>query len=308
VCGGRYVVCGCKGGVVCLWGVGAGAKRAHGHIADGGALAEGWAGHCSVAPFARHQHAAPPPLAARSAVVEAAQHFGRFFTGQITAAGRVPPAKVLVIGGGVAGLAAIGTARNMGAIVRVFDTRAAVEEQVRGPAGAGAGPAAGPCSSAWDAGGGPHRPCCQAPPPPPRAPLPRLPARGDTTPPRPPPPPPPREPPGQVPGRRVPDSGGGGERGGSGRVRQGDEQGVHRGGGGRRGTRALRLSPAPLPAGRHTRLPVLCAERPACTRPALFSASLCPGDVAAAAPLACRRRWLCSASRLPTWTSSSPPP
>jgi hypothetical protein len=123
-----------------------------------------------------------------------------------------------------------------------------------------------------------------------------------------PPPPPPREPPGQVPGRRVPDSGGGGERGGSGRVRQGDEQGVHRGGGGRRGTRALRLSPAPLPAGRHTRLPVLCAERPACTRPALFSASLCPGDVAAAAPLACRRRWLCSASRLPTWTSSSPPP
>ena len=49
---------------------------------------------------------------------------------EITAAGRVPPAKVLVIGGGVAGLSAIGTARNMGAIVRVFDTRAAVEEQV----------------------------------------------------------------------------------------------------------------------------------------------------------------------------------
>lgn len=57
------------------------------------------------------------------AVVEAANQFGRFFTGQITAAGRVPPAKVLVIGGGVAGLSAIGTAKNMGAVVRVFDTR-----------------------------------------------------------------------------------------------------------------------------------------------------------------------------------------
>ena len=55
--------------------------------------------------------------------MEAANHFPRFFTGQITAAGRVPPAKVLVIGGGVAGLSAIGTAKNMGAIVRVFDTR-----------------------------------------------------------------------------------------------------------------------------------------------------------------------------------------
>ena len=125
---------------------------------------------------------APPVPAhtARRAVVEAAAHFGRFFTGQITAAGRVPPAKVLVIGGGVAGglrqglcaevckkhmffqdgllqlqsagsssgqrvvtatspaptpltptgLAAIGCAKSMGAIVRVFDTRAAVEEQV----------------------------------------------------------------------------------------------------------------------------------------------------------------------------------
>lgn len=57
------------------------------------------------------------------AVIEAANQFGRFFTGQITAAGRVPPAKVLVIGGGVAGLSAIGTAKNMGAVVRVFDTR-----------------------------------------------------------------------------------------------------------------------------------------------------------------------------------------
>ena len=131
----------------------------------------------------RGLRAAPLPLAACSAVVEAAQHFGRFFTGQITAAGRVPPAKVLIIGGGVAGalrtlrccgrwatpacqrtglpllirqpggllpgplvpihflsfvqipppagLAAIGCAKSMGAIVRVFDTRAAVEEQVR---------------------------------------------------------------------------------------------------------------------------------------------------------------------------------
>jgi len=65
------------------------------------------------------------------AVVEAANNFGRFFTGQITAAGKVPPAKVLVIGGGVAGLAAAGTAKNMGAIVRLFDVRAAVKEQAQ---------------------------------------------------------------------------------------------------------------------------------------------------------------------------------
>jgi len=64
-------------------------------------------------------------------VIEAAHHFGRFFTGQITAAGKVPPAKVLVIGGGVAGLAAIGCAKSMGAIVRVFDTREAVREQAK---------------------------------------------------------------------------------------------------------------------------------------------------------------------------------
>ena len=51
--------------------------------------------------------------------------------GQITAAGKVPPAKVLVIGGGVAGLASMGTAKNMGAIVRGFDTREAVREQVQ---------------------------------------------------------------------------------------------------------------------------------------------------------------------------------
>ncbi len=64
------------------------------------------------------------------AVVEAAQHFGRFFTGQITAAGKIPPAKILVIGAGVAGLAAIGAARGMGAVVRAFDTRPEVREQV----------------------------------------------------------------------------------------------------------------------------------------------------------------------------------
>ena len=64
------------------------------------------------------------------AVVEAAQHFGRFFTGQITAAGKIPPAKIMVIGAGVAGLAAIGAAKSMGAIVRAFDTRPEVKEQV----------------------------------------------------------------------------------------------------------------------------------------------------------------------------------
>jgi len=64
------------------------------------------------------------------AIIEAANHFGRFFTGQITAAGKVPPAKVLVIGAGVAGLAAIGTAMSLGAIVRAFDTRPEVKEQV----------------------------------------------------------------------------------------------------------------------------------------------------------------------------------
>eukprot|EP00884_Botryococcus_braunii_P006438 jgi/Botrbrau1/15796/Bobra.4_1s0147.1 len=70
-------------------------------------------------------------IAGYKAVIEAANHFPRFFTGQITAAGRVPPAKLLVIGGGVAGLSALGTAKNMGAITRVFDTRAAVAEQAK---------------------------------------------------------------------------------------------------------------------------------------------------------------------------------
>ena len=69
-------------------------------------------------------------IAGYRAVVEAAQHFGRFFTGQITAAGKVMPAKVLVIGAGVAGLAAIGAAKSMGAIVRSFDTRPEVAEQI----------------------------------------------------------------------------------------------------------------------------------------------------------------------------------
>ena len=64
------------------------------------------------------------------AVVEASHHFGRFFNGQITAAGKIPPAKVLVIGAGVAGLAALGAAGSMGAIVRAFDTRPEVKEQV----------------------------------------------------------------------------------------------------------------------------------------------------------------------------------
>ncbi len=69
-------------------------------------------------------------VAGYKAVVEAANEFGRFFAGQITAAGRVAPAKVLVIGGGVAGLAAVQTAKGLGAIVRAFDTRPAVKEQV----------------------------------------------------------------------------------------------------------------------------------------------------------------------------------
>src|SRR5688572_23532988 len=65
------------------------------------------------------------------AVIEAAHHFGRFFTGQITAAGKVPPAKVFVIGAGVAGLAAIGAASGLGAIVRANDTRPEVADQIK---------------------------------------------------------------------------------------------------------------------------------------------------------------------------------
>ncbi|MEO5348413.1 MAG: Re/Si-specific NAD(P)(+) transhydrogenase subunit alpha [Magnetococcus sp. YQC-3] len=70
-------------------------------------------------------------IAGYRAVIEAAHHFGRFFTGQITAAGKVPPAKVFVIGAGVAGLAAIGAASGLGAIVRAFDTRPEVADQVK---------------------------------------------------------------------------------------------------------------------------------------------------------------------------------
>jgi NAD(P) transhydrogenase subunit alpha len=70
-------------------------------------------------------------IAGYRAVIEAAHHFGRFFTGQITAAGKVPPAKVFVIGAGVAGLAAIGAASGLGAIVRANDTRPEVADQVK---------------------------------------------------------------------------------------------------------------------------------------------------------------------------------
>jgi len=69
-------------------------------------------------------------IAGYRAVIEASNNFGRFFTGQITAAGKVPPAKVLIIGAGVAGLAAIGTAQSLGAIVRAFDVRPEVAEQI----------------------------------------------------------------------------------------------------------------------------------------------------------------------------------
>lgn len=69
-------------------------------------------------------------IAGYRAVIEAGNNFPRFFTGQITAAGKVPPAKVLVIGAGVAGLAAIGAAQSLGAIVRAFDVRPEVAEQI----------------------------------------------------------------------------------------------------------------------------------------------------------------------------------
>ena len=70
-------------------------------------------------------------IAGYRAVIEAAHHFGRFFTGQITAAGKVQPAKVFVIGAGVAGLAAIGAASGLGAIVRANDTRPEVADQIK---------------------------------------------------------------------------------------------------------------------------------------------------------------------------------
>jgi len=74
-------------------------------------------------------------IAGYRAVIEAAHEFGSVFTGQITAAGKVPPAKVLVVGAGVAGLAAIGTAHSLGAIVRAFDARPEVGEQVESMGG-----------------------------------------------------------------------------------------------------------------------------------------------------------------------------
>ncbi len=70
-------------------------------------------------------------IAGYRAVIEAASFYGRFFTGQMTAAGRVAPARVFVIGAGVAGLAAIGAARGLGAVVRAFDTRSVVKDQVK---------------------------------------------------------------------------------------------------------------------------------------------------------------------------------
>ena len=70
-------------------------------------------------------------IAGYRAVIEAAHVFGRFFTGQVTAAGKVPPAKVLVAGAGVAGLAAIGAAGSLGAIVRATDPRPEVADQVK---------------------------------------------------------------------------------------------------------------------------------------------------------------------------------
>ncbi|SHF42394.1 NAD(P) transhydrogenase subunit alpha [Modicisalibacter ilicicola DSM 19980] len=69
-------------------------------------------------------------IAGYRAVIEAGNQFGRFFAGQVTAAGKVPPAKVLIIGAGVAGLAAIGTATSLGAVVRAFDVRPEVAEQI----------------------------------------------------------------------------------------------------------------------------------------------------------------------------------
>lgn len=69
-------------------------------------------------------------IAGYRAVIEAANYFPRFFAGQITAAGRIDPAKILVIGAGVAGLSAIGTARSLGAVVRAFDPRSATKDQV----------------------------------------------------------------------------------------------------------------------------------------------------------------------------------
>lgn len=74
-------------------------------------------------------------IAGYRAVIEAAHQFGRFFTGSVTAAGKIPPAKVFIIGAGVAGLAAIGAASSLGAIVRANDTRPEVKDQVKSMGG-----------------------------------------------------------------------------------------------------------------------------------------------------------------------------
>lgn len=74
-------------------------------------------------------------IAGYRAIIEAAHYFGRFFTGQVTAAGKIPPAKVFVIGAGVAGLSAIGSASSLGAIVRATDTRPGVDEQIKSMGG-----------------------------------------------------------------------------------------------------------------------------------------------------------------------------
>lgn len=70
-------------------------------------------------------------IAGYKAVLEASNVFGRFLSGQVTAAGKIPPGKILVIGAGVAGLSAISTGKRLGAVVRGFDTRSAAREQVQ---------------------------------------------------------------------------------------------------------------------------------------------------------------------------------
>ena len=79
-------------------------------------------------------------IAGYRAVIEAGNNFGRFFTGQVTAAGKVPPAKVLIVGAGVAGLAAIGTSTSLGAITYAFDVRKETAEQIE---------SMGPSSFSW---------------------------------------------------------------------------------------------------------------------------------------------------------------
>ena len=107
-------------------GAGGGAGAAADHRAGGGRGAAHLPG-----PVDGRAVSSMANIAGYRAVIEAAHTFGRFFTGQVTAAGKVPPAKVLVAGAGVAGLAAIGSASSLGAIVRATDVRPEVAEQVR---------------------------------------------------------------------------------------------------------------------------------------------------------------------------------